>query len=261
MHGILFDLDGVFYVGDRIIPGALETLAWVREQAIPHLFLTNTSSRPRRALVQKLDRLGIPIQEEQLLTPAVAALDWIKRHTGGKVALFVAEATRSEFIALDILDEGVTGPVDAVVIGDLGEAWDFKTLNRAFHLLMQQPPPALIALGMTRYWRAPDGLRLDTAPFVVALQHASGVAPAVLGKPARGFFQAALEKLGCDAPDTFMLGDDIRGDIGGAQEAGIKGILVRTGKFQPEDLSLGIHPAAVLPSIAELPAWWETQGP
>jgi HAD superfamily hydrolase (TIGR01458 family) len=122
---------------------------------------------------------------------------------------------------------------------------------------MQRPPPALIALGMTRYWRAPDGLRLDTAPFVVALQHASGIAPTVLGKPAKGFFEAALRLLGCAAPGSVMVGDDIRSDIGGAQEAGIRTILVRTGKFQPTDLELGIHPTAVLSSIAELPDWWQ----
>jgi ribonucleotide monophosphatase NagD (HAD superfamily) len=54
-----------------------------------------------------------------------------------------------------------------------------------------------------------------------------------------------------------MVGDDIRSDIGGAQEAGIRTILVRTGKFQPTDLELGIHPTAVLSSIAELPDWWQ----
>ncbi|MGD8588023.1 MAG: TIGR01458 family HAD-type hydrolase [Chromatiales bacterium] len=259
MDGILFDLDGVFYVGNQLIPGSLETLAWVQDQAIPHLFLTNTTSRPRSALVSKLSRLGIQIQEDQLLTPALAAIKWIKQHTAGKTALFVPEVTRSEFHELPCLDETESGPVDAVVIGDLGEAWNFETLNRAFRLLMQQPPAALIALGMTRYWRAPDGLRLDTAPFVVALQHASGVTPTVLGKPAKGFFAAALDRIGCTAPDTIMVGDDIRGDIGGAQEAGIRGVLVRTGKFQPSDLASGIQPAAVLASIAELPAWWKAQ--
>ena len=259
MAGILFDLDGVFYIGDRLIPGARKTLEWVRQQAIPHLFLTNTSSRPRSALVEKLARLGMQVQADQLLTPAVAARDWIQRQTAGRTALFVPKATRSEFIGLDDIGETEDGPVDAVVIGDLGEAWDFATLNRAFRLLMQQPPPALIALGMTRYWQAPDGLRLDTAPFVVALQHASGIVPTVLGKPARGFFAAALDKLACDAADTVMLGDDIRGDIGGARDAGIRGILVRTGKFQPADLESGIQTAAVLTSIAELPDWWEAQ--
>ena len=260
MHGILFDLDGVFYIGDRIIPGTLETLAWVRAQAIPHLFLTNTTSRPRSALVEKLTHLGLPIQKDLLLTPAIVALDWIRQHTGGKISLFVAEATRCEFAELDSIGVAAIDPVDAVVVGDLGEAWDFKTLNRAFRLLMTQPPPALIALGMTRYWRAPDGLRLDTAPFVVALQHASGIAPIVLGKPAKGFFDAAIHRLGCSAVETIMVGDDIRGDIEGAQRAGIRGILVSTGKFQPSDLTLGIQPAAVLSSIADLPAWWELQG-
>jgi HAD superfamily hydrolase (TIGR01458 family) len=260
VSGILFDLDGVFYVGDQVIQGSMETLDWVRERAIPHLFLTNTSSRPRATLVEKLVRLDIQVQEDQILTPAVAARDWIKQHTVGKVALFVPEATRSEFDSLDSIGESDSEPVSAVVIGDLGQAWDFATLNRAFRLLMQQPPPALIALGMTRYWRAPDGLRLDTAPFVTALQHASGIEPTVLGKPARAFFEAALSQLGCSHEQAFMLGDDVRGDIGGAQDAGIRGILVRTGKFQPADLESDIQPAAVLASIAELPAWWEAQG-
>ena len=109
---------------------------------------------------------------------------------------------------------------------------------------------------MTRYWRAADGLRLDTAPFVVALQHATGIAPVVLGKPARPFFAAALAKLGAEAAETLMIGDDIRGDIGGAQSAGIRGLLVRSGKFRPQDLRGEIQPDGVIDSIADLPAWW-----
>jgi HAD superfamily hydrolase (TIGR01458 family) len=171
----------------------------------------------------------------------------------------VPQATRSEFNALSIVDEHSDSPVDAVVIGDLGEAWDYATLNRAFRLLMRQPRPLLIALGMTRYWRAPDGLRLDVAPFIMALRHASGTAPTVLGKPAKAFFELALDRLGCGAGESFMIGDDIRGDVGGAQEAGMRGILVRTGKFQLTDLETDIQPDVVLDSIADLPAWWEAR--
>jgi ribonucleotide monophosphatase NagD (HAD superfamily) len=121
---------------------------------------------------------------------------------------------------------------------------------------MAEPHPRLIALGMTRYWRAADGLRLDTAPFVVALQHATGIAPVVLGKPARPFFAAALGKLGAEAAETPMIGDDIRRDIGGAQGAGIRGLLVRSDKFRPQDLRGEIQPDGVIDSIANLPAWW-----
>jgi len=253
---ILFDLDGVFYVGEHAIPGASETLTWVREQGIPHCFLTNTSSRPRTALVEKMARLGIETGQERLLTPPVAAVRWIKGHLAGKVALFVPAATRQEFDSLPLVAAQAGEPVAAVVVGDLGEGWDFATLNRAFRLLMQQPQPLLIALGMTRYWRAPDGLRLDVAPFVTALQYASGAESKVLGKSAIAFFEAALSMIGAPADQAIMIGDDIRGDVGGAQAAGISGVLVRTGKFQPSDLESDIKPKAVLDSIADLPDWW-----
>ncbi|MEE9159631.1 MAG: HAD hydrolase-like protein [Gammaproteobacteria bacterium] len=43
----------------------------------------------------------------------------------------------------------------------------------------------------------------------------------------------------------------------GAQTAGIRCILVRTGKCPPSDLEGSIIPYAVLDSIADLPAWWQ----
>jgi HAD superfamily hydrolase (TIGR01458 family) len=109
---------------------------------------------------------------------------------------------------------------------------------------------------MTRYWRAPDGLRLDVAPFVKALEHAAGVQAVVTGKPASAFFESALCAIGCDAQETAMIGDDIAGDVDGAQRAGLRGILVRTGKFRREDLDANVTPDAVLNSLATLPAWW-----
>jgi HAD superfamily hydrolase (TIGR01458 family) len=254
--GILFDLDGVFYVGDRAIPGSAETLAWVRQQEIPHCFLTNTTSKPRHALVEKLAGLGLATEAEHILTPPVAACRWISQTLDGPVVLFVPPATEAEFSHLNLARRDTQQPVAAVIIGDLGEAWDFTTLNQAFRLLMQQPAPRLIALGMTRYWRAPDGLRLDVAPFVHALRHASGIEPVVLGKPSEDFYHSALELIGCTPQESVMIGDDIRGDVAAAQAAGLRGLLVHTGKFQKSDLSGDIIPDGQLASIADLPEWW-----
>jgi HAD superfamily hydrolase (TIGR01458 family) len=258
MHrsGILFDLDGVFYVGDQVIPGAVETLAWVRKREIPHCFLTNTSSKPRHALVEKLAGLGLAAEAEHILTPPVAACRWITQNLDGQVVLFVPPATETEFTDLDLAPRNTQQPVAAVVIGDFGEAWDFTSLNQAFRLLMGQPAPRLIALGMTRYWRAPDGLRLDVAPFVQALRHASGIEPVVLGKPSADFYHSALEMIGCTAGESVMIGDDIRGDVAAAQAAGLRGLLVHTGKFQNSDLDGDIKPDGQLVSIADLPEWW-----
>ncbi|MFM1892040.1 MAG: hypothetical protein RLZ44_1117 [Pseudomonadota bacterium] len=256
MKAILFDLDGVLYEGERPVDGARETLAWVRGHAIPHLFVTNTSSRPRSAIAAKLAGMGITIAASELLTPPAAAAAWLQAHQVGPVALFVPKATRAEFAELDLLPEHAEAGAAAVVVGDMGSDWSYDRLNRAFRLLMAGGP-RLIALGMTRYWQAPDGLRLDAGAIVTALSFATGVEPQVLGKPDPAFFEAALTRLGVAPADTLMIGDDVVGDIRGAQRAGLKAALVRTGKFRPDDLTLGIAPEAVLNSIAEVPQWWE----
>ena len=259
MKAILFDLDGVFYQGERAIEGAAKVVAWARDRAIPHLFLTNTTSRPRSALVDKLSGFGIDTTIEHIFTPAVATVQWLQQHyPDQKVALYIPDATKAEFQQISQSDN-VDDTVSAVVVGDLGEQWDFKTLNQAFRYLMQNNRPQLLALGMTRYWQAADGLRLDVAPFVMALSHASGATPKVLGKPAELFYHAALEVLGVKAAQTVMVGDDIVSDIGGAQKAGIRALLVRTGKFREDDLQGEILPDAVLDSVLELPDWWQTQ--
>ena len=258
-EGVLFDLDGVLYEGDAPVPGAAEAVNWFQEREIPHLFLTNTTSRPRAALVERLARFGVESDPDRILTPPVAALRWLLRSAPGPAALFVPPATAAEFAGLPRLPDEAESGAASVVIGDLGERWDFATLNRAFRLLMAEPRPQLVALGMTRYWRTP-GLQLDVAPFIVALEHATGARALVLGKPAAPFYESALDALGMAASAVVMVGDDVITDVDGAQKVGMRGVLVKTGKYRDGDLERGVVPEAVLASLAELPDWWQ-RGP
>jgi len=257
MRAVLFDLDGVIYQDGKAIDGAVDTLCWAHEQSIPHLFVTNTTSRPRHRIVEQLQGYGLDIQPDRILTPPVAACHWLSRHQANHIALFVPEATREDFADFHIIGEDAEAGADAVILGDLGQAWDFTRLNRAFRLLQANPECTLLALGMTRYWRASDGLRLDTGPFVRALEYATEKSPVVLGKPAAEFFHIALQQLGSKAGETLMIGDDIRSDIDGAQQAGLRAALVRTGKFRETDLAAGITPDTVLDSVADLAGFWE----
>lgn len=259
MRGILFDLDGVIYQGEQPIEGAAEAIAWAREQGIAHLFVTNTSSRPRTELCRKLSGMGIAMESDHILSPPAAAASWLRAQVAGPIALFVPPATRTEFDGLPLWHTESDQAAAAVVIGDLAEAWTFERLNQAFQLLMSKPAPRLVALGMTRYWRAPAGLQLDAGAFVSALQYASGIEPVVMGKPASAFFDAAAATLHMAPDQLLMVGDDIRGDVQGAQQAGLHAALVRTGKFQSRDLECGVKPEVVLDSVAALPAWWEAQ--
>lgn len=258
MKGLLFDLDGVLYQGDRIIDGAVDTLQWCEREGIPHLFVTNTSSKPRRALVERLSGLGLRVDADQIFAPPVAARDFLTESGATPAALFVRDATREDFEGLATVGPTADRGAASVVIGDIGESWDFATLNRAFRLLMGEPRPTLVALGMSRYAQGDDGLVLDVAPFIKALEHAADCVAVVMGKPAKAFFDAALQRLGTEAPQTVMVGDDIRSDVGGAQAAGLLGVLVRTGKFRESDLGGAVEPDAVLASVADLPRWWDT---
>jgi HAD superfamily hydrolase (TIGR01458 family) len=170
-----------------------------------------------------------------------------------RVALFVPPKTYGEFAGLNILSNSVEDGADGVIVGDLGEGWSFHTLNRAFRLLQSAPNVELIALGMTRFWQAEDGLRLDTAPFIAALKCATGRPATVMGKPAPAFFNAAAKTLGIRASEILMIGDDVRVDVGGAQNAGLKGALVKTGKYREGDLGGDVKPDFVIDSIADLP--------
>lgn len=255
-RGILFDLDGVLYNDSELIPGAVETVRWVQEQHIPYLFVTNTTSRPRAALADKLTRFGLLASPSEILTPAVAAAEWLRSQSAAEIALFVRAPARPEFAGLACLPDQAERGAAYVVVGDLGEQWDYRMLNRAFRLLHHNSQAQLIALGMTRYWLASDGISLDVAPFVAALEHATGRKALVFGKPAAAFFQAASAKLDLPPTQVLMIGDDLEADIGGAQAAGLKGALVKTGKFRASDLNGTARPYALFDSIASLPNWW-----
>jgi HAD superfamily hydrolase (TIGR01458 family) len=117
----------------------------------------------------------------------------------------------------------------------------------------------LVALQKNRFWLRADGLSLDVGPFVAALEYATGRDAYVVGKPARGFFDEVLRDLGETAARTAMVGDDVESDIGGAQRAGLDGVLVRTGKYREEAVrESGIEPTATVNSIADVPALFES---
>ena len=163
MSAILFDLDGVLYEGDRPIDGAAETIDWFNKNHIRHLFLTNTTSKSRSELVEKLSAFGIETRIKDFLTPPVAAREWLQANTLNRIALFVPESTSEEFSDFELVaDEN--SHVDAVVIGDLGSRWTFDVMNQVFRTLTNNPEAELIALGMTRYWRADSGCLLYTSP-------------------------------------------------------------------------------------------------
>lgn len=225
IKGLLIDLDGVVYVGDAPLPGSLEAIGRLRDMRIPIRFITNTTRRPRRRVVEELARLGLDVDVKDLFTPAALARDLLARQ---KIAplLIVHPDLREDFAGLP------TVGIEAVVVGDAGETFTYDLLNEAYRKILHGAE--FFALAKNRNFLDRDAeLSLDAGPFVAALEYASGKTATVLGKPAPAFFNLALEAMGCAAENAVMIGDDAEADVGGAMAAGLKGILVRTGKYRP----------------------------
>jgi phospholysine phosphohistidine inorganic pyrophosphate phosphatase len=89
---------------------------------------------------------------------------------------------------------------------------------------------------------------LDVGPFTSGLEFALEVRAELVGKPAAAFFQTAIDDMGLSPQSVIMIGDDIVGDVEGAQKSGMRGLLVRTGKFQPSDEK---HPVVTPDAIVD----------
>jgi HAD superfamily hydrolase (TIGR01458 family) len=153
------------------------------------------------------------------------------------------------------LEEASEHP-DAVIMGDLGEAFGFAILNRAFRMVIEGAE--LIALQKNRFWLTSSGLALDAGPFVAAIEYATGVEAVVVGKPSGSFFELVLGELGTAPAEALMVGDDVESDIGGGLAAGLRTVLVRTGKYREDFVAeSGIEPTATIESIADLPGLLE----
>jgi HAD superfamily hydrolase (TIGR01458 family) len=249
VRALLVDLDGVLYVEDEPVPGAVDAVQAFRDAGVGLRFVTNTTQRSRAHTLEKLERLGMPVAPGELITPAVLAVEHCRARGHERVALLMADDVKADFADLAEAEDDV----DAVVVGDLGERFGYAVLNRAFRLVLDGAE--LIALQRNRYWLRADGLALDVGPFVAALEYAAGVEAVVVGKPAPAFFLLALSQLGAEPGDAAMVGDDVESDIGGAVRAGLRGVLVRTGKFREAAAAAADPPPTdVIDSIAELPA-------
>jgi phospholysine phosphohistidine inorganic pyrophosphate phosphatase len=246
---VLFDVDGTLTHGDRPIPGAVDAVRAIAGRDMRVRYLTNTTRFSRGILTAMLRGYGFPVDEGALFTAPVAAVAWLRRNGVRRISLFVADATLDDFAGFD---RDADRP-EAVVIGDLGAGWDFATLNHAFRPLLEGA--RLVALQKNRFWRTAEGLVLDAGAFVAALEFAAGVEAVVTGKPGAEFFLAAAASTGVPPERILVVGDDAETDLAGAANAGMRGVLVRTGKFREDVLARSaVAPLAVLDSAADLAA-------
>ncbi|EDV25265.1 Haloacid dehalogenase-like hydrolase domain-containing protein 2 [Trichoplax sp. H2] len=234
---ILIDLSGTLHVENQVIAGSIEALDRLRRTNLKLRFVTNTTKESKRLLVDRLNNLGFGVRTEEIFTSLTAAKIMVLKNNIRPMLMLQPEARE------DFQDVPTSNP-NGVLVGLSPDSFNYQTMNEAFRILGNAG--SLIAVHKGRYYKTLEGLSLGPGPFVSALEYATGVEAKVVGKPQSNFFQSALESVDGLADETIMIGDDIRDDIGGAQAIGMRGILVKTGKYREGDESAhGIKPFAV----------------
>jgi HAD superfamily hydrolase (TIGR01458 family) len=254
IDGLLLDIDGVLAVSWEPLPGALEAMESLRER-IPFRLITNTTTHTRRELSTTLRGAGFDVEPDEIVTAVTATATYLREHHAGGRAFVLTDGAPGEDLAGVPLAD-TPDDADVIVIGGASDNFTYDVVNRIFRAVMDGA--ALVGMHRNLYWKTSRGWELDGGAYIAGLEEATGTTAVICGKPARAYFDAALELLGVSAARAAMVGDDVTNDVEGARAAGLTGVLVRTGKFREEDLAKG-SPDVVLGSLADVPTWLESR--
>ena len=233
IKGVLCDISGTLtdWDGKEATPiqGSIDALKRIKAEGIPLRLVTNDTQQTRQGIVDSLTALGFDIQLEEIFPPATAMAKLLKQENL-RPHLLVNPNCVADFEGINSSDE----EPNCVVLGDAVDGFSYQNLNEAFQRLISTGGN-LYSLGKSRFYRVGSELHLGVGTFAAGLEFAIGKDAIVLGKPAAEYFQTAWNDIGCKPTEAIMVGDDIISDVEGAQNCGIQGVLVRTGKYRLQD--------------------------
>ena len=267
VRAFLLDLDGVIVTAGTAVPGAPDAITQLERRSVPYRIVTNTSAVSRATLSRWSARLGAPIPAERFESALSASAAWTARTFPGEpLYVLASDDAKTEFAGQRLMrhdEAGAPGATAAaVVIGDSPEEASFENLNRAFRLV--RGGARLVGMHRNPWWLTPEGPTLDSGSFVVGLEFAAETRATIIGKPSPAFFTQGVRDLrkevgrGLARRDIAMVGDDVRTDVRASQRAGLRGILVLSGKHGPADVEAaaaergGRRPDAIARDLAEV---------
>ncbi|MFD2612157.1 TIGR01457 family HAD-type hydrolase [Paenibacillus gansuensis] len=262
--GLLIDLDGTVYHGNRMIPFADQWIASLKEDGIPFLFVTNNSSRTPEAVAAHLRSMGIDAASDDVYTAAQAAAQYITEQKLGRRVFCIGESGLQQALqeaGLSLAEPGSEEPVDAVVQG-IDRDFTYAKLSQAVKSILDgarsvQTNPDLLLPSDT-------GLIPGAGTIGAAIQAGSRTAPIVIGKPSPIIMGYALQRLGCAREQAVVIGDNLFTDIGAGIAAGCRTVLVLTGVTTQDNMEeqirlAGHRPDAVCRDLQELQGYIRSQ--
>jgi arabinose operon protein AraL len=264
LDGFVFDLDGTVYLGESALPGAVETLAYLRAHGKRVLFVSNKPLQPRTAYAEKLTRLGIPAQADDVITSGYVLGYHLARHFPELAYYVIGEQALLDELrehGLHVLDEfsaqdpkEVIQPegVDAVVVA-FDRTLDYRKLNTAYQALLNGA--RFFATNADKMCPMPGGGIPDAGATIAALEHITGRKLELLaGKPSKLIMEVALSRLDLPPERCLMVGDRLETDMYMGQQAGMRTAAVLSGASTRADVArMSQPPDFVLENVGEIP--------
>lgn len=229
--GYLFDLDGTIYLGDTLLPGAHRLVSTLREMGRHVLFLSNNPTKDPQMYAEKLSRLGIPTDPDQVVNPLVTLASWLRREApGSRVFVLGSDPLRRAVVGAGCTLSEDPEQID-IVVASYDTSFDYRKLQIAFDALWQHRRARLVTTNPDAYCPMPGGRgEPDAAAILAAIEASTGArCEANLGKPDPVMLNTAAAVLGLRPQDCLMVGDRLSTDIAMAVDAGIDSALVLTG--------------------------------
>jgi 4-nitrophenyl phosphatase len=251
VRGIAFDMDGVLYRGEHVLPGAVELVTELQRRGIPFAMVTNNSTRTPEEYAAKLARLGMTVAAEQIVTSGIATRDWMRLH--------YRPGTRVYVLGMPALVEAILGDGRFVSAGRDAEVVvsgaDFTLTYEKLKIatLAIRDGADWIATNADRTFPSEDGLIPGSGAIVAALQAATDRTPLVIGKPEPAMLLRAADVMGLSPHELLVIGDRLDTDVLAGKRAGARTALVLTGVSTREDLTMTEWlPDLVLSDLREL---------
>jgi len=248
-HGYLIDMDGVIHRGSNLIEGAAEFIAYLVENDIPYLFLTNNSTYTPLDVVANLRKFGIETSEEHVYTSALATAEFVHSQKPGGTAFVIGEG--GLLTALNEVNYAINREApDYVIVGE-GRVLNFELVERAHRLIANGA--SLISTNSDTWCPTDSGPRPGCGAIAALLESATGRKAYHVGKPNPFMMRAARKRINLRTDEVIMIGDTMDTDIRGATDLGFRSILVLTGSTTTEALKeYPFAPTFVVNSIASV---------
>lgn len=245
----VLDMDGTFYLGNKLIDGSLDFIRKVEATGKQYLFFTNNSSKTSEFYIKKLAGMGLDIRKDQIITSGDVTINYLKKYYNGKKIYLMA----TDIVEKHFYDSGINlckENADAVVIA-FDTSLTYEKLTLACTLIRNGSD--FIATHPDFNCPTEDGFIPDCGAMCAFITASTGKKPKYLGKPYKETVECILDHTGLTLDDIVFVGDRLYTDIATAYNHGATGLLVLSGETKLKDLeNSDVKPDLIFDSLKEV---------